>query len=135
MPGRAVGARVSYVTTVMLVISLADQAETMPALQDRIAATFGPEESDNPRDAYHLADLADSEVRWGGTKRPEVAIWGAAYNYLDIDAFWSALNTADWRYPESVRVLVQHQDWDSPALYVWDPQLGAFACAVKPFVV
>lgn len=46
----------------------------------------------------------------GGTKCMECEVWAAAFNYLDDEALIAHLKGITWAWPESVQLLLMHQD-------------------------
>jgi hypothetical protein len=47
----------------------------------------------------------------------EVRIWGAAFNFLDIDAFLLCVKEQAWREPENVQVMIKDQEDERFTLY------------------
>lgn len=59
----------------------------------------------------------DTDPWWGGTKFPEVSLWGAALNYVTLDTVMDAVRAASWKYPDEVQVIWQAADDDLWSLH------------------
>lgn len=79
---------------------------------------------------HHLAARADGQILgdatqrdenvnpwWGGKKFPEIVLWGAALNFVNLDVVMDAVRAASWRYPAEVQVIWQAQDDDLWSLH------------------
>jgi hypothetical protein len=119
----------SRVTNILLHVDGEDEALTMPSLQGRLVdAGIG-----------ELGDLCDSREaparghRWGGTKYPEVNLYGAAYNHLDLEQFMALLAATAWREPDTIQLFVCQSDSVTFAVYAL--RGGAWTMLVPPLIV
>jgi hypothetical protein len=90
-------------TTVMLSIWPEDASHNLPDLQRRLCtAQIG--DLRDLTEAWH--NVEERGQRWGGTKRPEVDMFGAAYAKLDLERFMRMVLETPWCYPTGVQLLV-----------------------------
>lgn len=113
----------SVVTNVMLSHSILEPPEvreaiTAPAL--RPGASFDQK----------LANISDDEAgdNWGGSKWPEVDVWAAAFNHIDVAAFREQIAAIPWKEPELVQLFIQNQWADK--FDVWEFRSGQLICVL-----
>lgn len=97
----------SYVTNILLSFDiLENEDERMAEVQEYAAARSNGQK---------FGDIWNSDV-YGGNKSMEVPLYGAAFNYIDLDGFAEDLGCVNWRAPANVRLFVcdQHDDTLEP---------------------
>ena len=57
-----------------------------------------------------LTDDGASLGAWGGPRKPQVRLWGGAFNHVDWDALFQFLEMVPWTEPREVQVLVAAED-------------------------
>jgi hypothetical protein len=97
----------SVVTTIMLHLDYRDAGVSLRLLHEKL-------------DSHELGELGlltenvhDVDVRgarWGGNKFPEVRLYGAAYNKLDLARFMEIVRSVPWRAPEHLQLFVSEQE-------------------------
>jgi hypothetical protein len=102
-----VGIGMSDVTTVLLTFGALESHETLTKLQQRLVASGIGEIGDL---GESWSDVAERGRRWGGTKYPEIDLYGAAYNHLDLGKLMSLLLATPWDDTESVQLMVCGQE-------------------------
>lgn len=97
----------SYVTNVLLSFSILED-------EDARMAEVNGWLSQNDSRGQQLGDISGAEdPKYGGSKFMEVPLWGAAFNYVDLDGLRGAVRAAKWKEPEHVRLFVCDQDDDT----------------------
>src|ERR1700754_2931110 len=91
----------------MLNVGVSDATATFDALQERLRV-LGIGELGDLCEAH--SNVAERGRRWGGTKHPELDLYGAAYNYLDLASFMDVLLSTPWQEPEYVQLFVCEQE-------------------------
>lgn len=107
----------SDVTNVLLNISVLEGAGKVRDLNERVAA-----DKKGFNDAYYaLRPLSNSEVGgyWGGSKYPECALYGGAFNHLDLAWFMERVGDVEWRCPLDVQLMVSYQESSTFEMYGW----------------
>ncbi len=97
----------SRVTNIVLAFGASEHDEMFPQLQalvrERHIGPLGDLTDDR-------TEVAERGVRWGGTKYPEVELYGAASNYLDLPAFMALMQSISWKEPDHLQLFVRGQD-------------------------
>lgn len=61
-------------------------------------------------DAHAFNPMARLDGAYGGTKSPQVYVWGAGYNYFEAEAFSELIRAQSWAFPENVVLLINAED-------------------------
>lgn len=114
----------SLVTNVLLQV---DILEDRSGIQGRLPV-FG----ENHGGLQALRNISSDEhgELWGGSRMPEVVILAAAFNYVPADEIREKLAAFPWKYPQSLRLMIQEQKHRSLAVYVF--RNGDWLCVLAP---
>ena len=76
------------------------------------SAALTDSEPTGPIGLVSIKDIKLPKGWYGGTKYLQSDIAIGAINYLDIDGFVQYLKTIEWKYPESVQLIVKEEESD-----------------------
>jgi hypothetical protein len=92
-----------------------------------VIVSIGPEPADVQealgRDLYGVPGLrpltraVSAASMWGGTKRPQLDLWGGAFNHLDWRVLFAHLEAVAWTEPDAVQVLISGEESSRLGLY------------------
>ena len=98
----------SVVTNVMLAVGILDE-DVAFIVKDWSVPTCTPYDQKFTR--------LDEESGWGGSKYPEVVLFGGAFNHLRTDTLQEFLAALPWKWPDEAQLFIQRQNADKWAVY------------------
>lgn len=93
----------SYVTNVLVSVGYSEDTEEILGIRF--------EEGGRSQTLADLTSLSNGAA-WGGSKYPECAVFGAAFNYTSVDTILNTLRGHEWRDPSSVQVFIMTEEDD-----------------------
>lgn len=87
----------SVVTSVTLHLSHEYDSDCMDEIQEWLRSR-------------HLGPLKNVEDYYGDTKHPQIALYGAGYNYFCPDSFINFVVTRRWSHPENMVLIINPEE-------------------------
>ena len=111
---------VSSVTGVLLCYSIAEDFESADDAPPRFLAEINQWLADRawtPDLPQWRLDPVDEF--FGGTKHPQISVWGGGFNHFPEDDFAAFIMSLDWRCPENVVLILNPEDGPARVLRPW----------------
>lgn len=72
-------------------------------------------------------EMNEISEAFGGTKHPQVPVYAAGFNYLDIRKFIEHVRSISWERPDRVQIFIKDEEDDVFTVHTLTSDLSAYA--------